>query len=74
MLSFNKCNLVAKYSTSETCKHGLFFDPTESILNIESTEIVIHHISGVETSDVKILYRPTVPADKDKTCSFKKFR
>ena len=73
MLSFNKRNLVAKYSTSETCKHGLFFDPTESILNIESTEIVIHHISRVETSDVKILYRPTVPADKDKTCSCKKF-
>ena len=59
----------------DTCEHGREFSPGINILWKESSDVEIHHTKKVDTKDVLILYRPTIPdkADDEEVCICKKF-
>ena len=57
---FDKDILIAKYDPEELCPHGNRFDSRNSILCMESTKIFIHHTRDVDTSKMKLLYRPVL--------------
>ena len=60
----------------DTCElHGREFNPGINILWKESSDVEIHHTKKVNTKDVLILYRPTIPDndDEEEACICKKF-
>ena len=72
--SFNKKILAPKYDPREVCKdHGNKYDEHESILNMESCKIIIHHTKDVDTSDTKVLFRPTILKLGGDGCACKKW-
>ena len=70
---FEKNILIAKYDPDEVCSHGYKYDEDESIIFVESTNIIIHHTKEVETLDKMVLYRPTVLQPNNVGCFCKKF-
>ena len=69
---FNKNILVAEWDPAERCPCGNFYDEEESILFVESTNVIIHHTKEVDTVDKMVLYRPT-KCNKNVACLCKKF-
>ena len=59
----------------DTCElHGREYSPGTNILWKESSDVEIHHTKKVDTKDVIILYRPTVPnTGESEVCICKKF-
>ena len=70
---FDQKILVAKYDAEEICFHGNKYDSDESILFVESTNIMIHHTAEVESIDKKVLYRPVLHQSDTISCFCKKF-
>ena len=71
--AFRKDILVAKYVPDDLCRHGNKYNESESIIFTESTNVIIHHTSEVETFEQIVLYRPTVLQDNNVGCFCKKF-
>ena len=60
MNPFDQSTLIAKYDPDETCPHGNKYEEKQSIINVESTNILIHHTKEVESVNQKVMYRPVV--------------
>ena len=71
---FDKDILIAKYDPEELCPHGNRFDSRNSILCMESTKIFIHHnhTRDVDTSKMKLLYRPVLHQPEKENCVCRK--
>ena len=66
--------LIPTYDPEEVCKnHGNKFDDQESILNMESSKVIIHHTKDVDASNKKVLFRPTIPKSEGAECACKKW-
>ena len=70
---FNQNILIAKYDADEICFHGNKYDAEQSIIFVESTNIMIHHTKEVESLDKQVLYRPVVHQSNTVSCFCKKF-
>ena len=73
-VSIDKELLFPKYEHGEKCKdHGNVYEEQESILNVESSKVIIHHTKHVDSSNKKILFRPTIRSSDNRGCSCKKW-
>ena len=70
---FNKTIFIAKFDPDEECDHGNKYDADQSILFVESTNVIIHHTRDVECIDKKVLYRPVVHQPDTEPCICKKW-
>ena len=67
--------LVPEYiGKDDTCEHGREYCPGKNILWKESTNIEVHHTKDVDTKDIIVLFRPTIPDNRNgNACICKKF-
>ena len=73
-VSMNKELLFPKYEPGEKCfDHGNEYEEQESILNMESSKVIIHHTKHVDASKKKVLFRPTIKNSENEGCSCKKW-
>ena len=71
---FEKRIFVPKFHPEEVCRHGNRYSEKESMICVESTKMIIHHTTDVNTQDKLILYRPTVyPPGCCISCQCKQF-
>ena len=70
--AFRRDILVAKYVPDDLCRHVNKYNESESIIFTESTNVIIHHTSEVETFEQIVLYRPTVLQDINVGCFLQK--
>ena len=70
---FGQSTLIAKYDPDETCRHGNKYEAKHSIINVESTNILIHHTKEVESVNQKVMYRPVVFHKGSVRCICKKW-
>ena len=71
---FNKKILVPRFDPEEVCKnHGNRYDNHESILDMESSKVIIHHTKDVDSSNIKVLFRPTISKSEGDGCACKKW-
>ena len=70
---FEKQTFVEQYDPEKVCDHGNKYDEKESILNVESNNVIIHHTTKVADFDRKVLFRPTVSQSNKVPCKCKSF-
>ena len=66
--------LIPKGGDDRCDDHGRKYAEGRSILWKESINVVVHHTKEVDTKNIIVLFRPTVPDEKTgETCNCKKF-